>query len=231
MTSLRIISRYARYKKAEYLYIGIVALLLTEPWWSTAISFLLIIITGTGLSVELYVIIGNVGIPVAITLWIKVYSELKTLDDVMVKRMFYFSTLYNIIFMLFFFYFLTSDITVIGELTSPIDVRYNVIMILYLFITVILIYMTTISFAKELLKSDSREMKLRGKLIICGFTFFTIGAFLDFAIPLTPITLLMARSLLVACAFQLWGGFIMPDWMKRVLLPNRDDLASRSDAH
>jgi len=57
---LIIASRYFKIKSKVYLYIGIAIMGLCEPWLPSGLSFLSNLITGSGLSLEVYVIIGNI---------------------------------------------------------------------------------------------------------------------------------------------------------------------------
>lgn len=218
LISLHIITRYFKHKKVEFLYVGIVGLFLTEPWWPALISFLLLLLTGNGLRPELYFIIGNVGIPVAIFLWLLAYSELKGYSDEKRKKALIGSVIYGILFIVLFFSLLVVDTRLIGVLNTPIDVEYRYFVMGYLLSIVAIILLTGVSFAMELLKSDNPELRVRGKLIIAAFASFSVGALLDSAIPLNAGTLLITRLILMASSILFWGGFALPNWMKTILL-------------
>lgn len=216
--SLHIMFRYFKHKKIQYLYVGIVGLFLTEPWWPAAISFVLIFLTGNGLSNEIYFIIGNVGIPLAISLWLLAYSELKSYSDEKRRNVIIGSIIYGIVFLVVFFSLLMADSSLIGILKTPIDVEYRYFVVGYLLSIITIILFTGVSFARESLKSDNPEMQLRGKLIIAAFVSFSVGALMDSALPLNTVSLLIARFILMFSSILFWGGFILPDWMKKILI-------------
>ena len=68
------------------------------------------------------------------------------------------------------------------------------------------------------MKSEKPNIKLKGKIILLAFLFFIIGATLEAAIPLVPITVIIARVILIISAIMFYNGFILPNAVKRFLL-------------
>ena len=75
---------------------------------------------------------------------------------------------------------------------------------------------TGVTFALKTIKLDDPDMKLKGKLLLVAFPAFSVGALMDAAIPTTAVTLVIFRILLIISAFLFYGGFILPDWMKKL---------------
>ena len=214
---LQILIRYAQTKNKLFLYVGIVAICTSEPWWPHVISFFMILASGSTLSPEIYFIIGNVFIPVAIYLWLLAFAEFKL--ESKKKLVMLLGGIYLILYEILFFILLTLDAgAFIGQIIPAIDVQYSLIMIGFLLTALLIILPTGVIFGKESLKSKNSEIRLKGKFLIIAFFSFCIGASVDVLIISNPVNLLIARVLLVIAAFGFLGGFIPPDWLKKMVL-------------
>jgi hypothetical protein len=73
-------------------------------------------------------------------------------------------------------------------------------------------------------QSEDLEVNLKGKLLIVGLLLFLLGAGLDglksfFIAPeFLDVTLLINRIILSVSAIFFYGGFILPNWMKKIFL-------------
>ena len=210
--------RYFEFKRREFLLMGITGVLLVAPWWPSATSFLMVLLSpaGEGLPPKAYFALGNVLIPVAITCWLIVFSDF--LCEGKQKLIISISIIYGIVFEVMFFYLLYSDISRIGILASPVDAEYKQFIMVYLFSVIFIILATGIPFALESMKSENREVKLKGKMILAAFISFSVGAIMDAFLGLNPITLVIARLILMSSAVEFYGGFILPEWMKKIFL-------------
>lgn len=119
----------------------------------------------------------------------------------------------GITFYLMFFYYLFTDSSQIGELKTPVDVEYELFIILFFIIYIIFVLVIGIGFAVESLKSDNPEIKLKGKFLLIAFILFVIGAGLD-SIITYPIT----RLILVASSIFFYFGFMLPRWIKELFI-------------
>jgi hypothetical protein len=211
-----IASKYSKYKNKYLILLGIDTILLFEPWWPSTVSFLMIFIIGKGLTLQMYLLLGNILIPVSVLIWLIfithfMYQRYRKVILIIYSSL---SVIYNVFFLYFFF----TDPELIGQLQGAVDINYSNFLLGYLLVALVVLLITGILFAKTLLKSENPEIKLKGKLILIGFISFVLGAILDSAIPLNPITLPITRIILMISAFELYGGFILPDWMKKLFL-------------
>lgn len=216
IVGLKIALKYFEVKQKVFLYTGIVWILIVEPWWPSSISFLVALITGNGLTAQMYFLIGNIFVPIAVLLWIAAFTEL-----LYKKRQLLFViifAIYGALFEIVFFYYLFTDVSMIGELLSPVESDYKFLVLGYLLSTIVVVLVTGTLFARASIKSDNPEVKLKGKLLMAAFISFSFGALLDSAIPLSFITLPITRLLLISSAIEFLGGFILPSWMKKIFL-------------
>ena len=163
---------------------------------------------------ELYFILGNVLIPIAIALWLSaltelIYPEKKTAILAV-------GLLYAVIYELIFFIFLFTNPNLIGMRLGLIDVQYDIILLGLLTTALAIILLTGLQFAKESLKSDDPEIIMKGKFLALAFICYCLGAAIDALILSNVLNLTIARLLLVIAAFGFLGGFVPPDWMKKI---------------
>ncbi len=216
IVGINIASKYFQYKQREFLLIGIFWMGIASPWYPSSISFLVALATGEGLGIQIYLIFGDVLIPLLIVIW------LAGITDLMYKNkqqsILIIASIYGIVFEIIFFYLLFTDITLLGELQGIVDVQYKAFLIFYILSVFIILLITGMLFSLDLLKSDDPELKLKGKLILIGLLSFLIGALLDASVPLNYITLPITRLILILSSVEFYAGFVLPEWTKKLFL-------------
>lgn len=216
---------YFKTKKTEYLLVGILSVLITEPWWPSAFSFVIIFtgINENGLLYhpEIYFILGNILIPLSITIWTSIITDFFWKDKQKIYVLI--SIIYGIIFEVIFFYYLISDISMIGVMLSPVDSEYAIFIVINLVFVVVYTAITGFIFAYMTMRSRSPEIKLKGKFLYVAFSLFIVGSVLDGALSFQTTWLIFARLILMACAFFLYSGFILPSFLKKLFLKSDDD--------
>ena len=216
IVGLRIASKYFKVKQRVYLFIGFAWLGISSPWWPSCVSFLIAISTGTdGLMdyPEIYFLIGNVIPPIFSIIWVAGFTEL--VYPKKQKAFVIIAILIEMLFQVFFIYFLITNPALIGELQSPVDVQYRGFVALHFLYFLIVILFGGFSMAKDALKSEDKEIKLKGKFLVIAFILFFIGAFFDAMMPLNFITLTIARLCLISSSIFIYFGYILPNFIKR----------------
>jgi hypothetical protein len=64
--------------------------------------------------------------------------------------------------------------------------------------------------ARQSIRSEKPEIKLKGKFLLIAFILFVIGAFADAVLLLTVITLPIIRIILISSSVLFYFGFILP---------------------
>lgn len=77
--------------------------------------------------------------------------------------------------------------------------------------------MTGIVFSQNLLRSNEKQSKIKGKLLLTAFISFVAGTIIDFSLSLT-ITYVIARLILVSSSIEFYMGLIFPDWTKKIFI-------------
>lgn len=217
VVGLKIASKYFEFKQRDFLLVGIVWILIVEPWYPSSISFLVALFNnGQGISDSLYFIIGNVLIPISVFIWMIAFTDLLYKEKQIIILVIF--TAFGAGFYILFFSLLLSDPSLIGTIHGIVDVEYQSYMMIFLLAVVAIILITGIIFARESLKSTNSEVKLKGHLLMAAFILWSVGAILDAAIPLTILTLIITRAILILSSIAFYGGFILPKWMKNIFL-------------
>jgi hypothetical protein len=213
---IKIIFKYFKFKRKEFILFGLVAVLVTEPWWPSTFLFLSILIFSIPIDQRLCFLLGNIFIPLTLLLWLAVFTDLiKYKRKKMVLIIF---SIEGILFEVVFLYALFTNPSLIGTIDRNLDINYGIYISLYHLSVLIITIITVTLFTKVTLKSDNPEVRLQGKLILIAVYSFIIGATLDILSANSLILLISARMILILASIILYGGFILPDWMKKIIL-------------
>ncbi|MGV9172608.1 MAG: hypothetical protein ACOC35_08575, partial [Promethearchaeia archaeon] len=157
---ITIMAKYRKFKRSQLIFVGITWIFLVSPYWPDAISFLLIIFTGTQLDKGIYFFIANAFIaPLHIT-WIAVITDFlyKKKQKLIVLLFTVEAIIFETIFLILYF----QNIGNIGTQLSYFYIRWNPIIIGYLLFSILLFLITGILFSRESLKSENKEILLKG---------------------------------------------------------------------
>ena len=226
IVGMNIASKYFRYKQREFLLIGSFWMGIACPWYPSSISFLVALATDEGLGIHMYLLFGDVMIPLLILLW------LAGITDLMYKKkqklILIVASIYGVVFEIIFFYLLYTDYSLLGELQGIVDIQYKFFLTVYILSIFIILLITGMLFGLNLVKSKDPELNLKGKLIIVGLLSFLVGAILDASVPLNFITLPITRIILILSSIEFYAGFVLPEWTKKVFLKH-NQLIPKSD--
>jgi len=195
-----------------------------SPWFPSSFGYLYWIITGEVLIYQVYVLIGTVGVPVAILAWLNVY--LSTLNPKRKKPVLIIYGVLSIFFELYIIYFLLlvqgapipALLGIINDPTNPMDIDYKGFVLLFLGVSILTGCLTGFHFAvKSMKKDESPEIRWKGKFLFIGFLLFGISATFDAIVEMGPFLLILIRIILALATFFFYLGFILPKWSKKLL--------------
>jgi len=220
IVGLKVVLRYVKTKKTTPLYIGIAWIIIVSPWWGSATSVLVALATGgDGLSLPAYLLIANFLSPFFMVFLMAGFTNFyfKEKQKIIVGI----CLIIEIIFEIYLIFFIIVDPRVHGELNGVVDISYAGIWRIYLIIHIILILIIGTAIAVNSIKSQDTEIKFRGIFLLLAFISFTIGAIADASLTLNFVTLLIIRIILISSALEFYLGFIMPDWIKNILIKEK----------
>jgi hypothetical protein len=226
-----IISKYGKIKNRLYILVGLTWLMLSTLWLPEASSFLMSLFIQRTLAIEWYFILGNVFVPVALICWIFAYTDMvnKEKQKIAVGLILIFSVVFEVLF----FYHFFLDINLIGVISPsrPFSADLGYFLAILLLISFLILFVTGFKFARKSIKSEDRDVRLKGELLQFAFVAFTIAAviektlrsfligtiFPDPTMLFFSIMLVVMRLLLILSAIAFLGGFLLPNWMKKIL--------------
>lgn len=211
-----IITKYFIFKKRELLLVGITWILIVSPYWPDAINFIMILMYGTLLDIIIYFFLANALIPIIHITWMIAFTDLLYKQHQKIILLIF--TAEAILFEIFFIYFLIIDPSLIGTQMAPFYVEWTDFIVFYLLFSILIFLITGILFARESLKSDKKELRLKGKFLMIAFITFATGTFIDAIGSLTEITLVLARTFVIIGAFMFYIGFTLPKFIKELFL-------------
>jgi len=227
-----IISKYGKFKSRLYILVGLTWLMLSTIWLPEAGSFLMSLIIQQTLAIEWYFIIGNVFVPAALICWVVAYTDMVNKEKQ--KRAVVLILIFSIVFEGLFFYYFFLDINLLGEINPlrPFSADLGYFLTILLLISFLILFVTGFKFARKSIRSENKEVRLKGKLLQFAFIAFTIAALLekvarsilvgtvfpDPTILLLSVILVIVRVLLILSAIAFYGGFLLPRWMKEIFL-------------
>ena len=205
-------SKYFKSKKRTILWIGLAWILIVSPWWPSSLSVLCALITGKGLSLQLYLFVGNFLVPAFILFLVAGLTNTYLIEKQ--KIILGIFLILGVIFEVYFIYYLIVDPSIHGELQGLVDIEFRGFLRIYLILNILLTLILGILIALNSIKSVEPEIKLRGKFLLMAFISWTIGAIFDATIPLNFVTLPIIRIILISSAIEFYFGFVLPDWIK-----------------
>lgn len=218
VTGLKIAFKYLQHKEKVLIFAGITWLLMYEGWWGPSVSFIVLISTGQSIPIELFFILSISLTPIAITLWMVAFTELKykRFQKIIVGLF----SIQALIFEILSLYYLVVDPSMIVERVGVIDAQYKSFLIIFFIEIAVVLSITGILFARESLKINTPEIRIKGIFLLLGFLSFIVGSIFDVFLELNILTLLLYRSVLVFSSFSFYFGFFLPRSIKKFLLKN-----------
>jgi hypothetical protein len=210
--------------------VGLTWLTLSTLWLPEASSFLMSLFIQQTLAIEWYFILGNAFVPIALICWVTAYTDMvnKEKQKIAIGLVLIFSIFFEVLF----FYNFFLDINLIGVISPsrPFSADLGYFLAILLLISFLILFVTGFKFARKSIRSENKEVRLKGKLLQFAFIAFTIAAviektarsiligtvFPDPAILFFSVMLIVMRLLLIASAFAFYGGFLLPNWMKKI---------------
>ncbi|MFX1259098.1 MAG: hypothetical protein ACFFAN_14680 [Promethearchaeota archaeon] len=191
-----------------------------SPWYPSGLSYIYWLITGAELYYQFYVLLGTVFVPIAIHTWLLIYTTLLHRKKKNIILIIY--GVLSIFFYIYLFYFLffapgAPIENMIGIKRNPIDIEYKGFIFVYLGFLILTAMATGIEFSINSMKSDLIEVKWKGRFLIISFILFGIGAIADAVFELSVISLVIFRVILLLSSIFFYIGFIMPNWIKKIL--------------
>ncbi|NHJ19378.1 MAG: hypothetical protein EAX91_00435 [Candidatus Lokiarchaeota archaeon] len=219
--SIILIYKYFKLQYKEVLYVGMALVGLAGPWFPEGLGFLLILVTGGGLSDVFYLngvitifIVFTAYLPVALLFWLSAIMKLVNFEKS--KLYLRISLVLAAIFEIVFFVFAIVDLRLIGTFIDVFNSRESTFIFVFYMCSMIILLITAIMFSYVSMKSESRKVRLKGKLFLISMILFLIGGFIA-TIATDIILLIISRVVLVFCSITLYLGLLLPNQILKLL--------------
>jgi len=207
--------KYRKTKERTYILFGITWIGVVEAYYAVSISFIVALFNNTGLSPEIYFLIGIPLYPVSTLIWITAFTDIVFKDKQRIMQIIF--IIIGAIFDVIFFFLLFTNPSAIGVLLSPVDSKFGLIVTIYILFSLCVIFLTGILIAIVSIKTNNPEHRLRGIFLLITLITFVVGAGLD-TLELDILALTIIRLIMISSALEFYITFIMPKWVKRVLI-------------
>lgn len=217
LLGIKICLKYFEYKRREFYLAGLTLILMTAPYYFAVIDFLIIILTGIPAPVEI-IYLGIALVPFASLTWLTLITDL--LYNEKQKIILAIVIVQLVAFEVFLLYAILMQPTLI---LIPFGERYyrEAPILIYYYLALMLIFIIAgFFFARGSIKSENKEIRLKGKFILIGIISFIIGAILDIAFEATALTETLARLVQISSFTELYIGFALPNIIKKTLIKN-----------
>ena len=221
LISIRIMSKYFLAKDKLFLYAGLAWVGMFESWMPSTVGFIAAFFLPNSLPLEVLVIIGNWFLPVGLFMWILLFTKL--VIEKHKKIIIYCTAAFGVIFETVFFVLLFTDSKSVYKqgpppeyVSTPFNIYYALLFQLFQLVFLIIFIITGILFARKSMQSSNDEVNLKGKLLLAAFLLYLIGALIAI-LESSALIILISSFFLTSSSIAFYGGYILPNWMKKIL--------------
>lgn len=216
-----VLYKYIKSRQKVLFYFFLAIIFTMSPWYPSGLGYVYWLITREQIIYPVYVLLGTIGVPIALLSWIQIYMP--ALHQKWKGVATWVIICLSIAFYIYLFYFLffapgAPVLGLIGIKDSPIDISYKGLVLGFLAFSLLVSTVTGNDFAIASLKEkDNPVLIWKGRFLLLSFNLFAIGGIGDGFLPLTPATLIIFRTLMMLASTFYYIGFILPGWAKRLL--------------
>jgi hypothetical protein len=207
-----------KYRDLYYFFFAVIFTI--SPWFPSGFGYLYWLITKAAIPYPAYVLIGTLGVPIALFGWLQIYIPAvrpRLKYHLLIISAIFSGVYYIDVISLLFLVPGAPIMNLIGIKESVIDIEYKGYALIFLAFSLLISTVTGNDFAIKSIKSEDKLIKWKGRFLVLSFNFFAIGAIGDGFLPLSPVTLIVFRVFMVLASTFYYLGFILPNWLKKLL--------------
>ncbi len=203
---IKIALKYFEHNNKVFLLVGITAIIVSEPWWTTPIDAMLLFLGHPILPDVVSQFIGAVGLPIGIFTWLYAITELMYKQNQ--KKLLIISALYCGFFEVLFIPIALTYHRIVEHLVPMIIIGS------YLVSFLLVVLITGLLFAQESIKSDEPTLRLKGRFLRFAFIFYFLAG-MGFIVRIFDVLITL---FLIISAFGFYFGFALPERIKKMFL-------------
>ena len=206
---IKILLKYIPFKRKEFITVGLTIIFLNSAYWSMTINFILICLFNTVLPIPVSIFIERAFIPAGVVCWLYSFGEL--VYPRFKRNLIIISLIFCVPYEIFLIIFIIINPDIIAIQVSTFYTQHGPISFAFNFITISLVIITVILFAKKSFSSDNRIVRLKGKFLLIGALSVSIGMIIDTVVPLNMLTAVLTRLIFITGTILYYFGFFYPD--------------------
>jgi len=211
IVGVKIMSKYSETSDKIYLLTGFGWLGISEPWWPSAVGFLIALSFGVELTLATYLILNNSLLPIFLCAWLIAITEMMNINRRNLLVLVYAAIAACLEAIMLYFIF--TDISMAGKYNSPVDIDFGPATIIHLIYNLLVFMISGFWLTINTLRLKDSENRLRGKFLLIAFLLFLVGAILEMII-FNPIN----RTIVLLAAIIFYIGFTMPEKIKNKII-------------
>ncbi|MBN1214700.1 MAG: hypothetical protein JXA99_04585 [Candidatus Lokiarchaeota archaeon] len=211
--------KYFKIKQKSLLYFGLAFIGIASLWMAKSISVIYTLLTQENFDSILFMLIGNIFLPIAFFFWILVFAELVYKKYKRILSLCF--GIYSFIIEFSIIFFIITDLNQIGLFIPPIEVKNSLLFSIYYFSLIFLILITSIVFGKISFKSENPQIRLKGRLIMTGASLFFLGGIFEILSSIHIAIMIIGRLILIMSAISYYTGNLLPQWAKKIFLKTK----------
>ena len=221
ITSLMFFNKYIEFKIREYFFVGLAFLLVAVCTYTPyVISFIMILLTGNGLNNIVYIIAMSL-LPAFLIAWMIAFTNLMFENK---QKLILSLTLIVIIILEIIYYLLLFFIgpSAIGTEERGIYMYWTPFASIFILIINLIFLLTALLFAIKALRSNNKEIRLKGKLLTFATVLIILGSLFDGLLTLPGMLFIITRIIQITATILYYLGFTLPNSIRRFFLKEKD---------
>jgi hypothetical protein len=219
-----IIMKKAVQKKANILYIFFLAVFFTGvAWWPVGIKYLYWIFTNELLTYGFLSEVQMLALAISFISWLYIYMKIihRNKPKMLLLILISFTLFTAIIFGIELYYLRFAPNAPVKNITgkeiTPFITESGDVILIWAIIAIITMLITGIHFSVDSIRVDNLEIQWKGKFLLISFMLYVFGE-MDFLSMFLGVEFaVLTKLILIIANFLFYIGFIMPDFMKRIL--------------
>ena len=213
--SILFFRKYKEFNKREYLSMGLMFFTIVTIYIFYIISFFMILFIKNPINPIFYIISTSL-VMFFLLFWLITFGDLVLKNN---KKIFLITTIIllgalEIIY--YSLYFLYGQSALILSIERGLWVESTLFVILYITTLYGFFFLTAIIFLINAFKSDKKEIRLKGKILLIGLICIIIGMIFESIIPLVGLYFIFTRIFQILGVILFYIGFTLPNWAKRI---------------
>jgi len=222
LLSILVLSKAIKTKKFLLYIFSLFMLFSAAGYYQIGLNYIYWVFTQNTFIYQAKVFIGTAGIGIATISWLYIYFTLLFKK----KKVTFLLIIYGIFVVMFYIYLIyylfiapsAPILEMIGSDIFPYEVSYTGVVLIAFLGSLIITTITTYHLGIYLMKrGENREFQWKGRFLVIGMTIIMVSVNIDMVVADIILIIIIIRILGIIGIFFIYLGFILPNWMRKIL--------------